>query len=264
MANRHLQSYTPVMSSYYDVDWDAIGLPRQDAAFYTQIAGRTHGSVCEIGAGTGRVLLEVAEHTKRPSVAIEPSEGMIAGFENRRLEAGRDVWERTSVLQGSFTDIPLADGSQGFVFSAFRSFMHLLTREDQERALGEILRILAPGGMFAFDLFEPGPLHMADGGPYEIYCAETIDGGSLRRFDKHTHFPEEQVVHVDMTWTLADTDDSVVHSETCGYAVRYTHRKELLALLEICGWKVAETYGDFDFSPLDESIRELIILAVPA
>ena len=263
MTIRLDQAYTPTMSSYYDVDWDAIGLPRQDAAFYAQEAAQTSGSICEIGAGTGRVLLEVAEANQRPSIGIEPSAGMIAGFENRRLEAGRALYELTEVRRGSFTDIPLDDNTQGFVFSAFRSFMHVLTREDQVRALGEIRRILAPGGIFAFDIFEPGPMHMSDGGPHEIYQAETIDGGTLRRIDAHVHSAKDQLLTVDMRWTLSDEDDDVVHMESCGYTIRYTHRSELFELLETCGWEVLERYGDFDRSPLDKSIRELIVLARP-
>jgi len=171
MTIRLDQAYSPVMSSYYDVDWDAIALPRKDAEFYAQQAGRTEGSICEIGAGTGRVLLEVAEHNQRPSLGVEPSQAMIAAFENRRLEAGRSLYELTEVRQGSFTNIPCGDETQGFVFSAFRSFMHVLTREEQTQALGEMRRILRSDGILAFDLFEAGPAHMSDGGPHEIYRA---------------------------------------------------------------------------------------------
>ena len=263
MTIRLEQAYSPVMSSYYDLDWDAIALPRKDAEFYANEAGRTQGSICEIGAGTGRVLMAVADKTKRPGVGIEPSAGMIAGFENRRLEVGRALYELTEVRKGSFIDIPLDDNSQGFVFSAFRSFMHVLTREDQVKALAEIRRILGPEGIFAFDLFEPGPLHMSDGGPYEIYQAETIDGGTLRRFDEHVHTAKDQLLTVDMSWTLHDEHDELVHTESCGYTIRYTHRLELFELLDLCGWEVLESYGDFDCSPLDTSIRELIVLARP-
>jgi ubiquinone/menaquinone biosynthesis C-methylase UbiE len=263
MTVRLDQAYSPLMSSFYDVDWDAIALPRQDAAFYARQASRTRGSICEVGAGTGRVLLQVAEKTQRPCVGIEPSHGMIAHFENRRMEVGRELYELTQVRQGSFTDLPLEDGSQGFVFSAFRSFMHVLTHEEQLQAMAEMKRVLAPDGLLAFDLFEPGPLHMTDGGPYEIYRAETVDGGSLSRFDAHRHNEKNQLLTVDMKWVLRDDGDDLVDTHHCGYTIRYTRRSELFELLEQSGWALMDTYGDFDESPLDDSIRELIVVARP-
>ena len=257
------QAYSSIMSSFYDVDWDAIGLERQDAAFYARHAKRCHGSICEIGAGTGRVLFHVAEETGRSCVGIEPSEGMRTGFERRRLEKGRPLDDLCRVLTGSFTQIPLADESQGFVFSAFRSFMHVLTEHDQVNALREMRRILAPDGLLAFDLFEPDYPHMVEGEPQEIYRADTVEGGTVSRFDRLHQMRATQSVYVGMEWVVRDADGQVLDTYEDGYTIRYTFRQELFSLLGLAGWEVVDVFGDFDESPLDQSIRQLIVIVRP-
>jgi len=263
MSSAPGQAYGETMSRFYDLDWDAIGLTRADASFYARQAALTQGSICEIGAGTGRVLFRVAQETRRSCVGVEPSEGMRQAFEQRRLEHGRPLCDLTRVVDGSFKRIPVPDGSQGFVYSAFRSFMHVLTEHDQILALREMTRILAPGGLLAFDLFEPDYIHMVDAEPQEMYQAETECGGTLSRLDSRHHMRATQSIYVGMEWVMRDAKGAVTATHEDGYTIRYTFRQELFSLLGVAGLEVVDVYGDFDQSPLDQSIRQLIILARP-
>jgi ubiquinone/menaquinone biosynthesis C-methylase UbiE len=257
------QAYGPTMSGFYDLDWDAIDLDRDDVEFYVHQAARTSGSICEVGAGTGRVLFQLAEATGRPCVGVEPSLGMRQRFEAYQMEAGRALYELTEVVAGSFSHIPLPDASQGFVFSAFRSFMHVLTREEQLDALREMRRVLAPDGLLAMDLFEPQEAHMENGATQQVYRAEVDDGGTVSRFDTRCHTRSTQCVHVDMAWVTHDAEGHPTGTSEDSYTVRYTFREELFELLGHTDWELVDVFGDFDRSPLDDTLRQLIVVARP-
>ena len=52
-------------------------------------------------------------------------------------------------------DFDLPGKRFALIYSAFRAFQHLLTVEDQLSCLAAVRRHLAPGGLFAFDVFAP-------------------------------------------------------------------------------------------------------------
>ncbi len=52
------------------------------------------------------------------------------------------------VVQGDATDLPFEDGRFSAVV-CFTMLHHIPVRAHQDRALGEIARVLAPGGVFA-------------------------------------------------------------------------------------------------------------------
>jgi SAM-dependent methyltransferase len=91
--------------------------------------------VVDLGAGTG-ILTEVLTGLGADVTAVEPDEAMRAEF-RRRLPAAR-------LLAGSAEDIPLPDGSADAVLCG--QAMHWF---DLDRALPEIARVLAGGGVLA-------------------------------------------------------------------------------------------------------------------
>ncbi len=105
------------------------GWPRE----VVEVAGiPPQAGVLELGAGTGkltRLLVERFAHV----TAVEPDEGM-------RSLLG-PLCPTARVVDGAAESIPLGDGSADAVFSA-EAFHHF----DHPRALGEIARVLRPGG----------------------------------------------------------------------------------------------------------------------
>jgi ubiquinone/menaquinone biosynthesis C-methylase UbiE len=99
------------------------------------------GRVVEVGAGSG---LNFAHYpaTVTEVIAIEPEPTLRAAAE--RAAASAPV--RMSVRQGTAEAVPLADGE---VDAAVASLV-LCSVPDQARALGEIRRVLRPGGELRF------------------------------------------------------------------------------------------------------------------
>ena len=94
------------------------------------------GTVLEIGAGTGLNLPHYERATK--VVAVEPDASMARRLPARAAEASVPV----EIVTGSAEELPFPDGAFDTVVVTFV----FCSVEDPAAALGEIRRVLSPGG----------------------------------------------------------------------------------------------------------------------
>lgn len=99
-----------------------------------RIAGPGPGTVLDVGAGSGRLLAALAPHGWTVS-GIDPSAPLIEVARERIPEAA----ERLRVARAE--DLPFADGSFDLVI-----VIAVLEYTDLDRAVGELVRVLRPGG----------------------------------------------------------------------------------------------------------------------
>jgi len=101
-------------------------------------------SLLDIGGGTGQIAAQLAGFVRQACV-LEPSPGMLAEGQSKGLCLIRAVAERLPFPSGSVDRILMVD-----------AFHHL---HDQERTVGECVRVLAPGGRLVIQ--EPDIRHWA-------------------------------------------------------------------------------------------------------
>lgn len=104
------------------------------------LLARTSGRVLEIGAGTGANLACYGEGVEL--TVTEPEEPMARRLERRINEQSR----RVELVRAPAGELPFADGQ----FDSAVSTLVLCTVDDQARALGELRRVLKPGGELLF------------------------------------------------------------------------------------------------------------------
>ncbi len=96
--------------------------------------------VLEVGPGFGATTRLLARRAGRLTV-VE--------LEQRYAERLRaELGDRAEVIQGDATQLPLGDDRFSAVV-CFTMLHHIPAREQQNRALAEVARVLAPGGVFA-------------------------------------------------------------------------------------------------------------------
>ena len=125
--------------------------------------------VLEVGCGTGLLLARFAGFARRAK-GIDLSEGMLA----RARERGLDV------TVGSAADLPFPDAS----FDVACSFKVLAHVPPIERALGEMARVVRPGGHVLAEFYNPLSLRFVAkrlAGPLTV-------GRDLKESDVYTRF----------------------------------------------------------------------------
>ena len=99
------------------------------------------GRVLEVGAGTGFNLLHYPDDVRELTLT-DGMDGMLRRAEKRAHETGRTIVTRTAPVER----LPFEDGS----FDTVVASLLLCSVDDQARALGEIRRVLRPGGQYLF------------------------------------------------------------------------------------------------------------------
>jgi ubiquinone/menaquinone biosynthesis C-methylase UbiE len=136
------------------------------------LEGRTlDGATLELGSGSGamaEVLLERFPAMRLRATDVDPN--MVEAARRRLARFGA----RVTVEQADATTLPFPDDE----FDSVVSFIMLHHVIDWERALGEVTRVLRPGGeVFGYDLVDSWPartLHQLDGSPHRLATAPAI------------------------------------------------------------------------------------------
>ena len=130
-----------------------------DVEWYRRKAADSGGPVLELGAGTGRITIPIAEDGIRVS-ALDLDAGMLDKLRQKAAALSPDVRARISVHQGDMRSFALGDRF-ALVVIPFRAFLHNLTRDDQLAALRSAHAHLRPGGELALNVFHPSLEYMA-------------------------------------------------------------------------------------------------------
>jgi SAM-dependent methyltransferase len=123
-----------------------------DIAFYVLACEGAAGPVIELGAGSGRIAVELARHGHRV-IALDAAPAMLAQAERRARR--HDVAGLLETVVGDLREPPADLPRSDCVIAPFRTFMHLSGDDERLQALRAAAALLAPGGRFVFDVFEP-------------------------------------------------------------------------------------------------------------
>ena len=232
---------------------------RYDVKFYVEMA-REHGSpILELGAGSGRVSLALAQDGHEV-VALDRMEPMLAQLRARLAKSTRAVRARVRVVRGDLLKSRL---KQKFplVIAPFNVFMHLYTRPQVERALATCHAHLAPRGRLVFDVTMPDPRALVRD-PHKAYVSRPVvdprDGKKYRYVEHYQYDPGTQIQMI--TAVLSDPADPT-NMQILPLAHRQFFPAELEALLHYNGFEMLERSGDFERGPLSSDGESQVVVA---
>jgi ubiquinone/menaquinone biosynthesis C-methylase UbiE len=151
--DRFYEDVNSIFVRAYDAFYIGSAPIAGDVAFYEQLAHETGGPALELGCGTGRIALALAEKGLDVT-GVDISDGMLSVA--RRKLAGRpaSVRDRLTLIKQDMSQLNLGRRF-GFAFVPFRSFQHPLTIDLQRKSLEAICRHLEHTGRLALHLFDP-------------------------------------------------------------------------------------------------------------
>lgn len=234
-------------------------------AFYQALAQEAGGSVLEIGCGTGRITIPIAQ-MGFPVTGLDIVPGMIERA--RRKSVGLPAeW-----VVGDGRSFHL-DKLFHLIFLTGNVFQFFLTNADQAALLARVRAHLHPDGLFAFETRNPRwPGLAARSEPYEgaFFYLETwaeersaesyIDaqGRSVQVAHTQAYDHAAQILH--LTGYKRWRDGVQEQTQITRTALRYTFPQELLALLHAHGFAAIRQYGDWSYEPLTEASPSIIVV----
>jgi SAM-dependent methyltransferase len=225
-----------------------------DVAFYKALAVAGGGPVLELGCGTGRVLLPIAA-TGLPCTGIDASPAMLD--ELRRKPGGADVTLACARMEAF--DLPGRRFT--LIYSAFRAFQHLDTVEQQLACLARVRAHLAPGGVFAFDVFNPRlDLLAAETRPEENDLTFHQGDREVRRLVAVRNDRVHQLSHVTMRY-IESGGGAATEETAVAFTMRWFWRFELEHLLHRAGFREMTIFGDFDRSEVGPASPAYVVVA---
>ena len=212
----------------YD-QWHPDAPPEMIAAL-KDLAGA--GPVLELGIGTGRIALRLAEQGLEVH-GIDASEAMVARL---RAKAGG---EAIPVTLGHLAEVG-TDGDFTLIFVVFNTFFCLLSQEDQVRCFANVAKRLQSGGLFLIEAFIPDLTRFTRG----QNAITTKVGADEVRLDVSIHDPLNQ----------RTTSQHVVITEAgtrlYPVQVRYAWPSELDLMARLAGIRLRERWSNWRREPL--------------
>jgi SAM-dependent methyltransferase len=243
----------------------------EDVAFHVELARRlAPRRVLELGAGSGRVTLPLAELGARAGftvTALDVSETMLAEAERKLAGADPGVRERVCIVQG---DMRTWEAPEPFdlIVVPCSSICHLLTLEDQLAAWARAHANLVPGGRFVVDVVMPDLAAYADSLRQPPRALVEIDGDTsdaegqrLLRYRTTVYFPHEQRASIRFLYDKFAQHD---HADRwlSDFESHVYFPRELELLFRQTGFSVEATYGDYRFRAPRASTRELVMVGL--
>jgi ubiquinone/menaquinone biosynthesis C-methylase UbiE len=245
-------------------DWEnAQTLGRRDVPFWRRVASEARGRVLELGCGTGRVSVPLADDGV-DLVGIDRSAPMLARARDRIARSRRNQRSRPQsairnpqFVRGDIRALPFRARSFAMVLAPYGILQSLIRPRDLTATLASVARVVAPGGVFGVDLVPDVPKWRE----YQnrVQLRGKADGAHLTlvesvRQDRRRHLTTFEQVYVERRGrrTREHRFELVFRTLTVPAMTRQ---------LERAGFQVEAVLGDYGGRPWDDRADVWIILA---
>jgi SAM-dependent methyltransferase len=234
-----------------------------DVEWYRKRAEESGGPVLELGAGTGRITLPVAQSGVR-IYALDSDQGMLDALTRKIAAQPKTVQERTVIVNEDMRRFRLTERF-ALIMAPFRGFLHNLTEEDQLACLRSVREHLRPGGRLVFNVFHPSLEYMARntgamaGAWRWRETVERPDGGAVVRSEANRYDTVPQRVHSLHRYEEYGPDGTLRRTLLHRLELAYLYPGDIRRLLEHAGFQAIRIDGGFDGRPFEKDADELVI-----
>lgn len=243
---------------YYD---QAYRKRRHDVRYYVDHALRSKGPVLELGSGTGRVTLAIAEAGVEV-VGIEPMPPMLERATERLRRLSKSTQARVELRSGNLERVRLRRRFP-LVIAPFNVWMHLYTRPQLERGFRTVRHHLRRGGRFIFDVLLPDPASMGRDPARRYRGGHVRHPRSGERYGYGEYFSYDPMTQVETTMMDFEHPTTPSASFCTPLTQRQLFPQELEALLHYNGFAMESLTGDFEGEPITAATESQVVVARP-
>lgn len=209
--------------------------------FYLAEAQQAGGTILELGCGSGRLTIPIAQRGLE-IIGLDASATMLDAA--REKAAGCTVPPR--FVHADMREFDFAERFP-LILIAGNSLLHLMTADDLRQCFSCARRHLAPGGRLIFDVSNPNPERLAlpPGQRRAVLTFRDPERGEVRVEEGSNYDARTQVHHA--TWYFSSPAQP--DFRTIEFRLRMIFPQELASLLDSAGLRLEERYGEFSREP---------------
>ena len=232
-----------------------LGLYSEDIPFWQELARQSSGPILELGCGTGRVLLPLAQ-IERPVYGIDNERGVLALLRSR-ITLNQKKYIR--ILQADTTAFHF-DLHFGLIIAPCNTYS-TFSNKTRRRTLSGVRFHLHEDGVFALSLPNPTTIkHLSARSEPEVeeIFAHPLDGEPVQVSSSWER--SDRFITVQWHYDHLLPDGGIERSST---QIKHNliSTRDYLAEIRSAGFIINNTYGNYDRLPYRQDSPNLIILA---
>ena len=241
----------------------------EDVEFYVSLVRKLRPQrVLELGCGTGRITLPLAEQGARLGfdvIGLDSQAEMLESANKRHLEAPPAVRERLRLIQADMRTWQ-SESAFDLIVIPCSSISHLLALKDQLAAWNQCRRNLTPGGRFLVEITMPNMAIFADSFnvppralvEIDVDKWDESDGVRFIRRKTSRYLSHEQCAQTRFLYEKYQ-NGRAVDGYIDDFVGHVFFPRELQLLFIHTGFEIEQTFGDYRGGPL-KSNSPLIIM----
>lgn len=221
--------------------------------FYIEQALAAQGRVLELGCGSGRLTVPIAQRGIE-ILGLELSPKMLDAARAKSASAGVKV----ALIAGDMRSFCL-NSEFAAIFIPGNSLLHLLTDGDLKACLQQVKQHLAPAGRLVLDVSNPAALTLNGHSERTPVMHFPSPLGGMIRVEETSSYDSESQIR-DLSWYFST--DKKRDFLTTEYRLRMIFPDELITMLGHAGFELQTRYGEFTLEPfVSSSPRQVCICA---
>lgn len=246
-------------SHLYDLDNREI--MKIDIPFYLEYASRSKGDILELGCGTGRVTIPLAE-AGYEIWGIELSDTMIEQFKSKIKNLPQKTAERIHLIKGDMSNFTI-DRKFPLIIIPIRSFQILNDENLENTCLHSIYNHMTDEGYFILDIGNFNKIKENSGGNNdEVFDWENTDPKTGNRVSRYHIIEridkEKQVVFIKKIYRITKQDGSIEKIDK-HIQWKYFYEDQAKKLLTYNGFNIVKEMGSYNGSPLNEGTEFIFV-----
>jgi SAM-dependent methyltransferase len=246
------------IARFYDAENAAM---TDDLPLYRTLAADVGDPVLDVGCGTGRVMLHLAQAGHRV-VGVDYAAAMLQRGQRKLDAAPHTLRQRVLFVQGDVLQAAF-DNCFRLIVVPYNGFMHFPTQAGQLQALRRFHTLLHDDGLLVLDIPNAG----------EDFGTQDEHGLALERMftePESGHLVMQQAIstldrvaqRLQITWVYDEiAADGTLRRTLAPLVLRYVFPGEMDLMLAAAGLRKVAVYGDYDEAAFAEGCPRMIVVA---
>ena len=241
-----------VYAILYDTEF---GDKADDIHFILEYAKKQRGGVLELGCGTGRVLIPIAEAGVKIT-GIDNSLNMLKVARDKIAQKPLCVRRDIELVHARMQNFSLKK-KFSLIICTFNTFMHITKRKDQLQVLKNVHLHLERNGLFINEIFIPSFTFKERTSQQEI--VDRKNQMSFKKVEKLQYHYDTQILDVSYIYEKINNKSEVKDRYVHSFQLRYTLYPEMKELLSKSGLVIVDVFSNFNKKSFDGKNRMIIV-----